>query len=235
MGNINDYIVENKKGVRETIKKPYLEKLAKESVKELFDLMITNKTGCLAKVEIKGYKTYVTNLGKQKFLQICATISDEMYDKDLLIDKTEKIVNFLLSNFELVQYEAVEQPSEQSKVKYEEPLYGPTLRGLKPETKKVLRVINDGNRLFDKEDIVRLQKVLFFAQEGYMQDWKKYNLAKENVRHEIMKYMADSSSAQTEEHECHNRIANNINKFVSASSFPIQFEESILAEEKVHE
>lgn len=235
MESINDYIKEIKKDLLGTIGKPYIDKLSKEGVATIFKLIIKEKlNSSRVNVEIKGQKTYETNLGKQKFLLVEVTAAEESYDGlDIMPNICENTYKFLLSNYELIQYEIAKPETTQSKVNYHEPQYAGVFRQeevLRPNAKKI-KVIVSGKRLFRNEQILDIQKTLFFAQDGYKQDWRKYNLAKENLRHEAMKGSYDNQK----EHECHNINSTAIHKYESISAFPIQFGEILLAEEKSFE
>lgn len=235
MSRFKVYIDEQKNNVARILNKPYLSRIPKEAIANQFKLVVGGQSSASTNVEIGGYKTYETNLGAMKFLQVKVTTVEDCFGYFDLPEKRDTVYNFLVSNYEIVQYEIVQKETEKSKVNYEEPLYGDVFRGIKPHKDTVLKAIVDGKKL-GSDKILMMQKTMLFAQDGYVKDWKIYNHAKENIRHEIIKNNSKTAGEiDSEESETHNKNSTNIKNCTQSSSYLLQFVDSTKAEEKEHE
>ena len=171
---ITEYISLNKPTIERINGKPYVEKLSKnlprESLEALFQMFVKEKTEAKAIAGIGNIIEHQTDLGKQKFLHIFVD------SKDIFGD--DKTFNFLLSNYELLQYEKV-------------------------NARNGSVVLTDKNDcLFSNKETFQIMSILFANQNNYKKDWATYHLAKEcylnknsynqNLRQDIIDFKKSS-------------------------------------------
>lgn len=147
---ITEYISLDKPTIERINGKPYVENLIKnvptESLKNFFNMLVGLKADTPA-VSTGNINEYQTDLGKQKFFHLYVDIIDRFGDK--------KTLNFLLSNYELLQYEEVNARNGS------------------------VVLTDEKDCLLNKEEIFQTLSLLYANQHDYKKDWATYHLAKE--------------------------------------------------------
>jgi len=153
---IKEKITLNKSSIERINNNLYIEEAHQKmcpTIKELFSLFIRNKNKAEDKfiVSIGNLNTYNTDLGKQNFLHVFVDTKD-MFGED-------KTLNFLVSNYEVLQYDSVNAHDSSFKL------------------------TDKKECVFTSQDSFKFLLMLFAHHDNYRKDWTTYHLAKECFLH----------------------------------------------------